>query len=359
MPRMWLFDLLTRGEDGLNCRHSPLTISAWEETMTKPRQEARRQLEQFLSTLFLPDEWIELRFIESWVSRGKKQSRVVRAAEWMRREEFVSQYREITDFAEQERANVYFGVCPRSKRGDSQDDQVHTVRCLWCDIDAVTAKEALQRWKEASVPQPSIVVGSGSGIHAYWLLERDIRSRWERTLIAAMLPLFYRSFGGDHVQNLSRLMRPPETVNCKNARNGLPPRPCTLISCQPDVRYPLETFARWIAMAKRKQSLPSTGLVSARSPTDGSSEKGFARKEEAAEIVRNLDRPSRDRSRRDFAVVCDLLRLGLTGEEIWPLVAGCSKFESNGRPYFELTIANAEKRIPLDTPTASRPRAAT
>ena len=81
--------------------------------MTTLRQEARRQLEQFLSTLFLPDELIELRFIESWVSRGKKRSRVVRAAEWFRREELVLHHRAIADLARRERANVYFGVCPR------------------------------------------------------------------------------------------------------------------------------------------------------------------------------------------------------------------------------------------------------
>ena len=67
--------------------------------MTTLRQEARRQLEQFLSALFLPDELIEIRFIESWVSRGKKRSRVVCPARWLRRHEFVSQHGEMTDLA--------------------------------------------------------------------------------------------------------------------------------------------------------------------------------------------------------------------------------------------------------------------
>ena len=162
-----------------------------------------------------------------------------------------SQHREITEFAERERANVYFGVCPRPKKGDSQDDQIHTVRCLWCDIDDVTAEEAYERWNRARVPSPSIVVSSGSGIHGYWLLDRDVRSREERSSITAMLPHFYRSFGGDHVQNLSRILRPPGTVNCKDARNGRPPQPCALLTCQPELRYPLEAFARWIALARR------------------------------------------------------------------------------------------------------------
>jgi len=68
-----------------------------------------------------------------------------------------------------------------------------------------------------------------------------------------------------------------------------------------------------------------------------------------------LGKPARDRSRRDFAIVCDLLRMGLTQEEIWSLVDGSSKFESNGRPYFDVTIANAERRILLDQSTAGPP----
>ena len=124
---------------------------------------ARRQLEQFLSTLFLPGELIEIRLIESWVSRGKKKSRVVRTAQWLQRDAIVSQYRKMTGFVRRERANVYFGVCPRPRSGDAQDDRIRSVRCLWCDIDNVTPKEAFDRWSRGAVPSPSIVVSSGSG----------------------------------------------------------------------------------------------------------------------------------------------------------------------------------------------------
>ena len=152
MPCLWLFHLLTPGAAG-ELQPPPSPFNTGSELMSAQRQDARRQLEQFLSTLFLPDEWIELRFIESWVSGGKKRSRVVRPAEWLRTRTFLSQHPAITDFAKRERANVYFGVCPRPKKGDSQDDHVQTVRCLWCDIDDVTAEDALKRWNKASVPR--------------------------------------------------------------------------------------------------------------------------------------------------------------------------------------------------------------
>ena len=101
----------------------------------------------------------------------------------------------------------------------------HTARCVWCDIDDITVEEAKERWKAARIPRPSIVVNGGSGIHGYWLLKRDLQSAEERSRFSAMLPYFYRSFGGDHVLNFSRVMRPPGTVTYEDARNGRPPLP--------------------------------------------------------------------------------------------------------------------------------------
>ena len=66
-----------------------------------------------------------------------------------------------------------------------------------------------------------------------------------------------------------------------------------------------------------------------------------------ATLAARLDLPNHDRSRRDFAIVCGLLRLGLSAEEIWAIVVGKSKFETGGRAYFELTLANAEQAVSL------------
>jgi hypothetical protein len=79
-----------------------------------------------------------------------------------------------------------------------------------------------------------------------------------------------------------------------------------------------------------------------------SSDEFLAERAEALELVSRLDSPTPDRSRRDFAIVCDLLRLGLAREAIRQLVSGRSKFESNGRSYFDVTISNAERTILLD-----------
>ena len=221
--------------------------------MNKLQQTARRQLDRFLSALFLPNELVELRFIESWLSGEKKRSRVVRSARWMRRRDIVAQHGQLTRLAERTFANIYFGVCPRQRPGDASDSSIAVVRCVWCDVDNVTADEANDRWLKALVPEPSIIVSSGSGIHAYWLLERDLTLEQEKSSFVAMLPHFYRSFGGDHVQNLSRVLRPPGTVNYKDARNGRRPPPCTLLACDGRLRYPLEAFSRWFKQAEEAE----------------------------------------------------------------------------------------------------------
>jgi hypothetical protein len=61
-------------------------------------------------------------------------------------------------------------------------------------------------------------------------------------------------------------------------------------------------------------------------------------------LVRYLDRQVDDRSRRDFWVVCNLLRLGLSVEEIRALVASHSKFNDN-QLYLETTLQNAQQVV--------------
>lgn len=312
--------------------------------MTTSKRRAREQLEQFLSALFLPDELIELRFIECWVSQGKKTSRVVRAAEWLPPGGFLSAHEKLNASAQRTRANIYFGVCPRANAGDADDQAIKTVRCIWCDIDQVTTDEADRRWNAASVPAPSMVVRSGSGVHGYWLLDRDLTSHEDRSRLAGLLQNLYRSFGGDHVQNPSRVLRPPGTMNYKDARNGRKPLPCTLHTFSPEVRFPLDAFAPWMQTQQKAQAEPA-GAAAVPSKPRSFTGRRFRQRSKIAELVNRLLLPSPDRSRRDFAIVCELLRLGLSHDEIWSLVSTTSKFESSGRPYFDLTIANAEKIV--------------
>jgi hypothetical protein len=316
--------------------------------------DKRDQFRRFFAALFKPNELIEFRFIESWTNAEKRKSRVVVPAQWIRAGQVAEEYDDLVRFAETERANIYFGVCPRPRVGDATDETIRTIRCLWADVDDVTVDEAWQRWEATEIPEPSIVVNSGRGVHAYWLLARDLMTHEECERIARLLPSFYTEFGGDHVQNLSRIMRPPGTVNCKGARNGDQPLPCQLVECELGRRYHLDDFDRWTKPENVTVTLTKNGITLVEDNIPTSSDV-FANSADISLLAARLDLPCHDRSRRDFAIVCGLLRLGLSPEEIWAIVADKSKFETGGRSYFELTVANAERAVSLHATSSAAP----
>jgi hypothetical protein len=116
-------------------------------------------------------------------------------------------------------------------------------------------------------------------------------------------------------------------------------------------------FSQWAVQAKKNAQLRNVSGSAA--ATEAAPSEILTKCPETAALVSRLDRPAPDRSRRDFAIVCGLLRLGLSKEDIWPLVAGSSKFESNGRPYFDITVANAERTVSSDEIALCQPRALT
>jgi hypothetical protein len=129
---------------------------------------------RFLGALFEPKEPFTVRYIETWTEGGKKKSRVVYGlANGLDRRESITEGRRwaaLNRLAAKSHANMFFGVCPRPKKGCERSIHIRIVRCLWTDIDHCTPDEALQRCEKAGLPRPSIVVSSGNGVHVYWLL---------------------------------------------------------------------------------------------------------------------------------------------------------------------------------------------
>lgn len=105
-------------------------------------------------------------------------------------------------------ADTYIGVAPRRRRhgGRAAIERVHA---LYVDCDSEAALEALERFS----PPPAIVVGSGSGRHAYWPLwppaGPDEAERANRRIAAAL--------GADMAAtDAARILRPPGTFNFKS-----------------------------------------------------------------------------------------------------------------------------------------------
>lgn len=127
---------------------------------------------------------------------------------------------------------------------------VAALRALWLDIDfkdgyagAPQAVAAVVAFCEATkLPKPSIVVGSGNGIHVYWPLDADASpDEWQGAASAL------RQVGEEYglkadwpcTADACRVLRPPGTTNRKDPAN---PKPVKILFAS-GVTHPLSAFS--------------------------------------------------------------------------------------------------------------------
>ena len=158
-------------------------------------------------------------------------------------------------------ANTYYCVAlrqeglPSSVRGGI--GQIHTVVCMVADVDvlgSVHKENALPKTEEAidfvnSLKlKPSIIVRSGNGVHAIWLLDEPfvIRNENEREQIRELSAGFgmyviaegrKKGWKLDNVQDIPRMLRAPGSLNFKSD----PPKQCEVYSVE-EIRYQLNAF---------------------------------------------------------------------------------------------------------------------
>ena len=160
------------------------------------------------------------------------------------------------------RANTYYCVAlrqeglPSSIRGDI--GQIHTVVCMVADVDVLgpahkekdlpkTEKEAIDFVNSLKL-KPSIIVRSGNGVHAIWLLGEPfiIHNDDEREQIRELSAGFgmyviaegrKKGWKLDNVQDVPRMLRAPGSLNFKSN----PPKQCEVYSAE-EIRYPLTAF---------------------------------------------------------------------------------------------------------------------
>lgn len=286
----------------------------------------------YVHTLFEPSDVLEVRAIETWQGKQKKQSRLVDRA-WLSPEKLVASYDYFAELNRTQLANIYIGVHPRTARFT---DRVETIRCVWADIDGELPEVIVPRLPPV-LPPPSMVVASGTGTHLYWMLSDslDVSLPQVRRRFEQMLQQLYADIGGDCIQNIDRLLRLPGFQNQKDARNGRTSMPCMLTSSN-ESTYSVSAFDPWWPNQVEKHS--RAGEVKSSQTLSGP--KGNRTWRRIAGLLRYLDHDVPDRSKRDFACVCGLLRLGLDVEEIAALVARHSKFADNPK-YLTRTIQKA------------------
>jgi len=204
-----------------------------------PAVEAAYQL---LGFIFEADDLIEIRTL------GTKP-----VQRWAKLHDLAAIIQQAADFPAG--THVYFGANPRSRNGGKAED-VALARCLFADFDhGCTLEQARLKWTDACIPEPTVIVATGGGIHAWWRLQEpltDLKAWTERQDALAV------RLGSDRsVTDAPRIMRMPGFVNWK-----YPERPtCTVLACEPDRAYGLEEFPEPGEFQQEAQQAPATTVA--------------------------------------------------------------------------------------------------
>lgn len=136
--------------------------------------------------------------------------------------------------------NLFFGVAARRDASSGALRNCASLMALFVDLDFKTQGEDTTRHRLGSFSSPpSIVVASGGGLHAYWLLREPIDLQRNADHARMLLRRIAISLGGDlAAAEPARVLRLPRTLNHKYD----PARAVVLEQFHPDLRYGLEPF---------------------------------------------------------------------------------------------------------------------
>lgn len=133
--------------------------------------------------------------------------------------------------------DMYFGANPRNVKGGGEAKHVSIARCLYADFDGgTTVEQAKMRIEESLIPEPTAIVATGGGVHAWWrlsepCLDMDIHCAHQKALASRL--------GSDKcIHDAPRLMRLPGFVNTKYDHRPL----CYVASLDTDNTYSLSDF---------------------------------------------------------------------------------------------------------------------
>ena len=203
-----------------------------------PSQQAPRvELEDFLRALF-PSKNIGLLEVRALPSGARS---FIRPDDYRAMRRFIRRHRD---------KNLFFGVATRTEPGDGSLANCRDLWGLWADIDFNTSPEVEARERLAAFPlPPSIVIRSGHGLHAYWLLEHvtDLRRHSER--VRTILRALAQRLGADiSAAEPARVLRLPGTDNFKYP----PPRRVVVETLAPERTYELVELEQVVASASEQ-----------------------------------------------------------------------------------------------------------
>jgi putative DNA primase/helicase len=218
-----------------------------------------------------------------------------------------------------QKANVYARVTPLNKPPDSgrgTERQSLGSSVLYLDYDSYKNQIDGLRALEAYKLPPSLVVNSGNGLHAYWLLDRMYSDQEALKARNKQLALDFggKEEGGDSCFDLARVLRVPESYNVKH----VDPLECSIVAYDAKRVYKLDQFEAAQLSDERAidvwDSEPLSGdFIESLREKDAKLVKRILTEEGArkAEAPTNGDGKI-DRSRNDAYIATRLLSLGYT-----------------------------------------------
>ncbi len=273
-------------------------------------------------------------------------------------------------------SDVYFGVglISGDPRGRGKFEDVAGIGCLWADIDfastvhpnpSLPAGLEDARWILDQMPLPaSIVVHSGHGVHAYWLLHEpwifeDDASRKSAARIAkgwhglVCKTAAKRGWSLENLGDLTRVLRLPGTINHRDAQN---PAAVELIDYAPDHRFAADDFEPFLpteaAQAERVEIADLVLQADAQPPLD----KLIAAAAESPQFKQAWDRQRADladqsQSAYDLSLATVAALRGWSDQEIANLIIAARRHH-NERPekalradYIRRTLVRAKRAV--------------
>ncbi|MCO6436020.1 MAG: DUF3987 domain-containing protein [Phycisphaerae bacterium] len=285
---------------------------------------------QLLGLIFKPDDLIEFRIIDpdgtvdrSWTTLAKPSPAAVA---------------NMIGGNSVKRAGIYFSVCARKHKGGKKQD-VARARSLWGDFDGMTPDEVAYRCNELGIP-PTIIISSGGGTHLYWVLDEPIEFDSPEAIakVENANKRIAQAIGGDHVCDVSRVLRLPGFLNAKYD----PARPCTIVKLD-GPRWDFDRLLEFLPELPAAPTPSADGNGKHRGPVN------HALVGRAMEMLA-ADPGDGDRSRRDHGALCTLYRAGCTQEHAQALCSGFSKFGDGRKDYFARSWVAAIAATKNETP---------
>ena len=196
------------------------------------------------------DQWITL-----WKLNTKKTYWFLKTTDFELKSEELS--------LDEKEGDIYFGLGTSKNKGTSNSrikaKDVHGIGCIHLDIDygedghkgkglPPNSQEAIKIAQ--IILNPSYIVQSGNGIHAYYLLDEYKTSKNALETIADLQRIFqkttncYTEYNVDMTHDLSRVLRIPGSINYKDPKN---PKECKVLIDNSMLRYSIKDIEEAIS----------------------------------------------------------------------------------------------------------------